>query len=145
MPTRSAFAPSSLTYNVLPNPFVGFFSPVDNPPVVNVASAGTSVPVKFSLVGFRGLDVLAPGFPASQQMTCSGDVSDELEEIAPPGGSDFSYDPATDRYKYVWSTQRAWRGTCRQLVIRLRDGSEKRRRSAWPKRWRSSWQGKISA
>ncbi len=109
-----------------PNPFIGFFSPVDNPPTVNVTNAGSSVPVKFSLDGFQGLDVLATGFPASQQMTCAGTVLDDLEEIAPPGGSDFSYDPVTNRYTYVWKTDRAWRGTCRQLVVRLRDGSEKR-------------------
>ena len=116
----------SVTYQVRPNPFLGFFSPVDNLPTVNTAHAGSSVPVKFSLDGFRGLDVLATGFPASQQTTCAGTVLDELEEIAPPGGSDFTYDAATDRYKYVWRTDRSWKGTCRQLVIRLRDGSEKR-------------------
>ncbi len=116
----------SITYTVRPNPFIGFFSPVDNPPTVNVANAGSSVPVKFSLDGFRGLDVLWPGFPASQQTTCTGSVLDDLEEISPPGGSDFTYDAATDRYKYVWRTDRGWKGTCRQLVIRLRDGAEKR-------------------
>jgi hypothetical protein len=33
--------------------FTGFFSPVDNPPTVNVAKAGSAIPVKFSLGGNR--------------------------------------------------------------------------------------------
>ena len=40
-------------------PFTGFFSPVDNLPTVNVAKAGSTIPVKFSLGGNRGLGILA--------------------------------------------------------------------------------------
>ena len=28
----------------------------------------------------------------------------------------------TDEYNYVWKTERAWRGTCRRLVVILKDG-----------------------
>ena len=38
--------------------FSGFFQPVDNLQVVNVANAGRSIPVKFSLGGNQGLNVL---------------------------------------------------------------------------------------
>jgi hypothetical protein len=31
---------------------------------------------------------------------------------------------ASDRYIYVWKTQKAWAGTCRRLVLKLLDGSE---------------------
>ena len=117
---------ATLSYVVTGYSFTGFFPPVDNPPVMNVVNAGNSVPLKFSLFGFRGLNVFAPGYPASQPMSCSGGVNDPLEEIAPPGGSGFTYDPATNQYKYIWRTERSWRGTCRQLVVRFRDGTEKR-------------------
>ena len=109
-----------------PYTFTGFFSPVDNPPTVNLVNAGNSVPIKFSLSGFRGLDVFATGFPKSQLMTCTGGVIDDIEEISPPGESGFSYNPLADQYRYVWHTERRWRGTCRQLIVRLEDGTEKR-------------------
>ena len=35
--------------------FKGFFAPVDNLPTLNVAKAGSAIPVKFSLTGNQGL------------------------------------------------------------------------------------------
>ena len=32
----------------------------------------------------------------------------------------------TDQYNYTWDTDRVWSGTCRQLIVLLRDGTEKR-------------------
>jgi len=40
------------------------------------------------------------------------------------GASVLSYDSHTDTYTYVWNTDKAWAATCRQLVVKLRDGSE---------------------
>jgi hypothetical protein len=45
--------------------FSSFFPPVDNPPTVNMAKAGRAVPVRFSLGGDQGLDILAAGSPTS--------------------------------------------------------------------------------
>lgn len=39
------------------------------------------------------------------------------------GGSSLSYDPTTDEYTYVWRTNKAWLNTCRQLVVKLNDGT----------------------
>ena len=39
------------------------------------------------------------------------------------GSSSLSYDATTDTYIYVWKTDRAWRNTCRQLVVKLSDGT----------------------
>jgi hypothetical protein len=41
--------------------FTGFGSPVDNLPVVNLIHAGQAVPLKFSLGGNQGLDILNTG------------------------------------------------------------------------------------
>jgi Concanavalin A-like lectin/glucanases superfamily len=104
--------------------FKGFFSPVDNAPVVNVAKAGSSVPVKFSLTGYQGMDVLAAGSPGSQAVSCNDSASlDTVEQTATAGGSSLAYDAASDRYIYVWKTEKAWSGSCRQLLLRLADGS----------------------
>ena len=103
--------------------FTGFFSPVDNPPMVNVAKAGSAIPLKFSLGGNRGLAIFAPGFPRVVTTTCStGDPTDEIETTVTAGGSSLSYDAAANRYQYTWKTQKGWVG-CRRLELQLVDGS----------------------
>ena len=104
--------------------FTGFFRPVDNPPAVNVAKAGSSIPMKFSLGGFQGLDIFLSGYPVSQQVVCGTSTPVmSAEPTLNPGGSALSYDADADQYNFVWSTQKAWAGTCRQFVVILNDGS----------------------
>ena len=103
--------------------FTGFFSPVNNLPTVNVVNAGRSIPVKFSLNGNKGLDIFAPGFPASGVIACNeNDPPVDITENTTSGNSSLTYDPVTDQYTYVWKTENSWAGTCRQLVIQLKDG-----------------------
>jgi hypothetical protein len=104
--------------------FTGFFKPIDNLPTVNVAKAGSAVPVKFSLGGNQGLTgLMAPGSPASQKVACTTNAPlDDLESTANPGASTLSYDASSDMYSYVWKTDSSWSGTCRQLVVTLNDG-----------------------
>jgi Tol biopolymer transport system component len=117
---------ANLTYEVRPYTFTGFFPPIDNLPTLNIANAGNSIPIKFSLSGFRGLDLFAAGYPASQPIPCPSGGGDDIEEISPPGGSVLTYNPLADQYRYGWQTDRRWRNTCRQLIVRLKDGTEKR-------------------
>lgn len=49
-------------------------------------------------------------------------VSDVVE-TAQPGSSTLSYDPATQRYQYVWQTKVAWARTCRTIKLTLTDGT----------------------
>ena len=37
-----------------------------------------------------------------------------------------AYSPKPQRYAYTWATSSAWRGTCRELVLELKDGTEHR-------------------
>ena len=111
----------SFTVSVLYN-FSGFFQPVDNAPVVNAATAGSAIPVKFSLSGNKGLNILPAIF--SQQVSCvSGAPTTVIEETVAAGGSSLSYDAAVDQYVYVWKTNKAWKGTCRLLTVTLNDGT----------------------
>ena len=104
--------------------FVGFFQPVDNAPTVNRVNAGQAIPVKFSLGGNQGLAIFAAGYPASQPISCnSGNPTDVIEETVTAGGSSLSYDATTGQYKYTWKTEKAWKGTCRKLVLTFSDGS----------------------
>ncbi|WP_216593899.1 PxKF domain-containing protein [Thioflavicoccus mobilis] len=102
--------------------FTGFFRPVDNPPTMNRAKGGSSIPVKFSLGGDRGLDILA-GYPTSQPISCDDNTPvDDIEEEA-TSKSGLKYDPDSDQYIYVWKTLKGWSSTCRQLTVRLADGT----------------------
>ena len=105
--------------------FSGFFQPVDNPPVLNVIKAGRGIAVKFSLSGNQGLNIFATGYPKSQQITCDTAVSiDDIEETDTVGSSGLTYDPLADQYIYHWKTNATWTGTCRQLIVRLNDGTD---------------------
>jgi hypothetical protein len=104
--------------------FAGFFPPVDNPPTFNLANAGQAIPVRFSLSGDKGLNIFAAGYPVSVAIGCmSGTPADPIEETVVAGNSHLSYNAATDQYQYVWKTDGAWSGTCRQLIVKLIDGS----------------------
>jgi hypothetical protein len=107
--------------------FHGFFHPVDNLPTLNVAKAGSSIPVKFSLGGDQGLDVLAPatpdaGSPASKVTACDASAgTDAVEQTGTANQSSLTYDAIADQYIYVWKTDKQWAGTCRQLQVKLND------------------------
>ena len=119
---RSTTATGS--YRVL-YPFRGFFQPISNRPYLNVMNAGRAVPVKFSLNGNRGLSIFAAGYPVVSTINCSTqDPVDGDVQTTTAGQSSLSYDSGADQYNYVWKTDRSWAGSCRQLIIRLADGSD---------------------
>lgn len=102
--------------------FSGFAGRVLNPPAVNTAFAGNTIPITFSLGGDKGLNIFAPNSPSSQQANCS--------TWAPIGASS----PANlaqgltffnGTYQFYWQTDAAWAGTCRQLSVALNDGTVK--------------------
>jgi hypothetical protein len=108
------------TYSVVFD-FTGFFQPVGNPNVMNKVKAGNAMPVKFSLAGDQGLGIFPFGLPTSTPMACkSWEPSGTAEETVSPRGSNLSYED--DQYVYVWKTNKAWAGTCRQLQVKLVDG-----------------------
>ena len=104
--------------------FSGFFQPVDNLPTLNLVKAGTAIPVKFSLDGDHGLAIFADGYPKSQWVACDSTASvDGIEETVAMGSSSLSYAAGADQYRYIWKTDKTWANTCRQLVIKLNDGT----------------------
>ena len=110
---------------VPPYPFSGFKQPVDNLPTVNTVKGGSAIPVKFSLGGDKGLDIFASGFPTSSTASCpNGSPIDTIEEVVAASNSGLTYDAASDQYTFVWKTDKAWVNTCRQLTVRLNDGTD---------------------
>jgi hypothetical protein len=130
MATDGGGLQNSCSFNVNVNystsySFTGFFQPVDNVPTFNTVKAGQSVPIKFSLGGNYGLNILAAGAPTSQQIACPSSASvDDIEQVVTGSNSGLQYDTATGAYTYVWKTQKAWGGRCRQLNVRLSDGTD---------------------
>ena len=105
--------------------FTGFFQPVANPPTVNVVNAGRAIPVKFSLSGNKGLSIFAANSPQSGVIPCDASApAQDLTDTTTAGNSSLSYDASSDQYNYVWATNRAWANTCKQLIVRLADGTD---------------------
>ena len=91
---------------------------------LNRLAAGAAVPVKFGLGGDYGLNIFAAGYPTSKQIDCStGLPPDDVEVTSTVSKSGLTYDGASGLYTYVWKTDRAWKGTCRELNLQLADGS----------------------
>ena len=122
---RNASA-ASRDYSVIYD-FAGFFSPVAAYPTANAVRAGDAIPLKFSLHGNQGLNILSTGFPA--WVPCGW---------TPPGDTtaataSLSYNAANDRYTDLISTNKAWAGTCRDLLVKLADGTTHRARFTFGK------------
>lgn len=101
----------------------GFLPPINNARTTPI-HPGAGVPVQFTLGGFRGLDIFAPGSPNSVGIACPLSAgSGEVLLTDTPGNSGLSYNATTDTYTYVWKTDKAWAGTCRRLVVSFGDGS----------------------
>jgi probable HAF family extracellular repeat protein len=107
--------------------FEGFFQPVDNYSTLNVVPqpAGTANQLlRFSLGGGRGPNIFADGYPLSKQVACpSQSPTDLVEETAAAEPSNLTY-TGNGQYNYSWKTQKAWKGTCRELNLRLKDGTD---------------------
>jgi hypothetical protein len=114
------------TFNVFYT-FTGFFQPIDNVPVVNIVNSGRAIPIRFSLSGYHGLNIFEMGYPGSVTIACDfGAPAETVEETVTAGGSSLNYDAATGQYIYVWKTEKSWANSCRQLTVKLKDGSIQR-------------------
>jgi len=84
------------------------------------------VPVKFNLDSYDGMDILEAGFPESQQIDCDSlDPVDIVVGTVTAGPKWLSYDESNiEEYTYIWKTEKSWAGSCRQLILKLNDGTE---------------------
>jgi hypothetical protein len=101
--------------------FTGFYTPVRNMPYVNSAMAGSAIPIKFSIGGYRGLRVLRVNSPTSVPVACPANAPENAVRamIAPTSG----LQSLGSSYTYVWKTNAGWGGSCRKFVLTLTDGS----------------------
>jgi hypothetical protein len=115
-----------------PEPDAGpqFLAPVTSPPKVNDrVVAGKPIPLKWDMGGDHGLDVLAAGYPLSTPRNClTGEFTGTSTPTSHASRPPLTYDAESGVYQYSWKTERSWRGTCHEVVVRLTDGTE---RKAW--------------
>jgi hypothetical protein len=104
---------ATATYSVR-YPFDGFYSPLVGEPATVSLRAGSTVPVKFSLGGDRGLDVVS----RAAWRPCSATTADSSTAV----GS-LSYSSGPDRYTFMWQSDKSWAGSCREFLLVLRDGT----------------------
>lgn len=102
-----------------PYPFTGFFAPVRSGQGFTPVRAGDTLPLKFELGGDRGLDVLEPGYARSVQVSCDP-AATLLGESSATQGS-LSYQRTTQRYTYLWRTEKTHIDTCRRFDMTLKD------------------------
>ena len=102
----------------------GFLSTFEDAPVLNEASSGGVNTLYFKLGGDHGLGILAAGSPASRQIDCATKAPlGALEPTQTPSWDTLSYQAYLQRYYYPWKTPKAFKGTCREFVLTLSDGS----------------------
>ena len=104
--------------------FTGFRPPVDNPPVLNLDTAGRTIPVKWGLMNAGGtfyLNLNAVQAIFSRQIRCPNASTDPIAGDLPVGLSGLTI--SGNNFQFNWATDRSWGGTCRRLFIRLSDGT----------------------
>jgi hypothetical protein len=117
-----ATSQTTVTYNVVWDNNTGLLPPIDATGTTR-AKAGSTVPVKFGLGAFFGLDILL-GAQSSRQVDCSTGAPLSAESaLGAAGATSFRYDAESDQYIYNWKSEKSWAGTCRELLVRLIDNT----------------------
>ena len=102
--------------------FPGFRPPVNNPPTLNLQTAGSTIPVKWVLLDSFGIKWplrAAVQSISSKQIRCPSATVDPIEDEVPIGLSGLRIDDGI--FQFNWATNRAWAGTCRRLLVHLAD------------------------
>jgi hypothetical protein len=115
----------SVQYSVLYG-FTGFFSPVDNPPVLNGAKAGQSIPLKWRLLDANGApvtDLAADSVSVTVAgLACAqGASEDAVEEYA--AGASGVQNLGDGYYQFNWKTPTAYARSCKTLKLDIGEGA----------------------
>jgi len=89
-------------------------------------TAGSTVPVRWSITDANGTAISDLGVVTeitSAPCVSGSSVAAKSARIraSSAGGSDLRYN--TDHFMFNWKTDKAWAGSCRQLIVSLNDGS----------------------
>jgi hypothetical protein len=102
--------------------FSGFFTPIDNPNIVNKAIAGQTIPVKWRLTDANGAPVSDPtsfvSLTTSVGGSCGG-PSDPVESYSGDSGLQYL---GNGNWQFNWKTPKSYSGQCRTMTLNLKDG-----------------------
>ncbi len=94
-----------------------------NQQALNQVTAGSNVPVRFTLSGNKGYPYSSP--PTSQQINCSTYAPIGAATVINRFAPDPYYSSLYDFYQTTWQTQTNWKFTCRRLSLHMNDGTTK--------------------
>ena len=102
---------------------IGFTSPVDNLPTLNVAKAGQAIPLKWRVLDHLGNPVTNIASVGSMlgTMSCTSSGTDLVEEYAP--GNSGLINHGNGYYQFNWKTPTSYANSCRTFVLTLGDGA----------------------
>ena len=108
------------------------FQSIAAEPAINSVAAGSTVDLKFTHDGYRGLDVLAENQPYTRLVDCTtlqtvnpGQATITPRPFPVPAIGGLSVD-SRGIFTYSLQTQAAWAGTCREVVATADSGRQYR-------------------
>ncbi len=116
-------ASASVQYTVVYK-FTGFFTPVDNPPVVNTADAGQAIPLKWRITDANDVPVLtltSVVVTAVSQSCSLGTSGDQVEEYAT--GASGLQSLGDGYYQFNWATPKSYKNSCKEMRLNLSEGN----------------------
>lgn len=106
--------------------FAGFFSPVDNPPVLNIAKAGQTIPIKWQITHANSDWNSDPtsffNKPSFSVVTCDTSAPVDVIEVDTAGSSGLQY-LDNGNWQYNWKTSKTYTGKCMKMILNLKDGT----------------------
>jgi hypothetical protein len=92
--------------------FGGFTPPIEAAPVLNVANAGSVIPVKFTLSG-------ATPIIDSQEIDCTtlAPTGEAPTPLSTPGNTGLTQQGSS--FHINWQTSSAWANSCRRVTVRI--------------------------
>jgi hypothetical protein len=122
-------ASTSIKYTIVAWTINGFYQPVDNPPIVNVAKAGSTIPLKFEVFKTVSREEITDTSKIvqplkAQKISCNninGSPTDEIYLTA-TGNTSLRYDPIEGQFIYNWKTP-TQKDTCWKVTVYTIDGS----------------------
>jgi hypothetical protein len=102
--------------------FTGFLPPLENPPALNTAKAGQTVPVKWQLTdgsGYYFSNLSAVTGLWYRPTPCAGATENVVPEADTSGNSGLHYDSISNQFVFTWKTDKTMAGNCFAFILEL--------------------------
>ena len=122
------YDPASMTVQIsVVYSYSGFLPPVYNPDTVNVVSAGRPIAIKWTITNANGVGIIDPSnFKGitSYGVDCSVWTGDPtVTQTGQATGKSGLQNLGNGNWQFNWATSSSYKGTCRTMVLTLKDGT----------------------